>query len=88
MSDPNRGLYAKFHVERTDGTSQPGRKHDGCDYYVLDLTHDPHALQALIAYELSCRADYPRLADDLAVKIRTMKALRGTFFTGGDPGKR
>lgn len=25
------GLYAKFRVERTDGTSEPGAKHDGCE---------------------------------------------------------
>lgn len=41
------GLYRKFIVTRTDGKSAPGQKHDGCDYFVLDLTHDPHAAPAL-----------------------------------------
>lgn len=61
----SEGLYRKFNVTRTDGRSQEGRKHHGCEYFVLDLDHDPHALPALKAYEDSCRADYPALADDL-----------------------
>ena len=61
----SEGLYRKFHVTRTDGRSQKGRKHHGCEYFVLDLDHDPHALPALKAYEESCRADYPALAYDL-----------------------
>lgn len=65
MGDRNRGLYGKFIVERTDGASAPGKKHDGCDYFVLDLTHDPYALPALKAYMLACRRDYPFLAGDL-----------------------
>ena len=67
--DATKGLYEKFHVERTDGRSAPGEKHDGCEYFVLDLDHDPHALPALIAYEKSCRADFPGLAADLRAKI-------------------
>jgi len=59
------GLYDKFRVERTDGTSAVGQKHDGCEYFVLDLDHDPHALPALKAYAESCRASYPALARDL-----------------------
>jgi hypothetical protein len=59
------GLYAKFRVERTDGRSAPGQKHDGCRYFVLDLTHDPHAPAAMRAYIESCRAEYPLLAADL-----------------------
>jgi hypothetical protein len=78
------GLIDKFRVQRTDGTDAPGQKHDGCDYFVLDLTHDPHALPAIKAYADSCRADYPVLAVELDRKV----ALRGAFFTAGDPGKR
>lgn len=70
MGDRSRGLYHKFEkITRTDGTSGPGRKHDGCDYFILDLTHDPHAAPALLAYIDSCRPDYPMLADDLLRKI-------------------
>lgn len=60
-----RGLYEKFAVRRTDGTDAPGQKHDNCQYFVLDTTHDPHAAPALRAYANSCAAEYPALAHDL-----------------------
>ncbi len=63
--DALRGLYEKFHVFRCDGSSRPGEKHENCQYFVLDLDHDPHALPALEAYANSCRGAYPALADDL-----------------------
>ncbi len=65
VSDRDRGLYDKFYVERRDGKSAAGEKHYGCDYFVLDLTHDPHAIPALRAYAASCLKEYPLLADDL-----------------------
>lgn len=68
MGDKTRGLYNKFQIRRIDGSSDPGGKHDGCDYFVLDLTHDPHAKAALLAYAKSCKSDYPLLAHDLRVK--------------------
>lgn len=64
-----RGLYGKYSVERTDGSSDPGGKHENCDYFVLDLTHDPHALPALRAYAESCEQDFPLLARDLRAKL-------------------
>jgi hypothetical protein len=71
MGNKSRGLYRKFIVYRTDGSSERGRKHDGCEYFVLDLNHDPHAKAAIIAYAKSCRADYPRLAVDLMNQTAT-----------------
>lgn len=71
--DKNRGIYEKFVVTRTDGESRPGRRHHGCAYFVLDLTHDPHALPAIEAYADSCQRDYPRLACDLKVKASQIK---------------
>ncbi len=65
MGDPKRGLYGKFRIERTDGKSAPGEKHDGCDYFVLDLTHDKFALAALLAYAEACKEEFPLLANDL-----------------------
>lgn len=65
MGDRTRGLYDKFIVERTDGKSAPGGKHDGCQYFVLDLNCDPHAWPALAAYADACREDYPLLARDI-----------------------
>lgn len=72
VTDPDRrqrGLYHKFYVERVDGSSQPGGKHHGCDYFVLDLTHDPHAKATILAYADSCEVDYPALARDLRAKF-------------------
>jgi hypothetical protein len=65
MGDENRGLYEKFKVTRTDGSSEPGGKHEGCRYFVLDLTHDEFAASALRAYGMACRRDYPALSADL-----------------------
>ena len=69
----NVGLYDKFTVTRNDGQSQPGAKHDGCAYFVLDLTHDPHAAAAVRAYADSCEADYPLLAKDLHAAVSGQK---------------
>lgn len=65
MGNKNRGLYEKFTVTRNDGSSEPGGKHHGCEYFVLDLTHDKHAAAAALAYAHSCAAEYPLLASDL-----------------------
>ncbi len=65
MSDNDRGLYKKFIIQRMDNTDRPGRKHDGCRYFVLDLDHDPNAFAALLAYATECEADNPILASDL-----------------------
>lgn len=68
MGDKSRGLYGKFIVRRQDGSSEPGGKHDECDYFVLDLTHDAHAKAAILAYANSCETEYPPLAADLRAK--------------------
>ena len=70
MSDKTRGLYDKFTVFRNDGTSEPGGKHCGCEYFVLDLTHDKHAKAALKAYAKSCAEELPLLAQDLQRKLK------------------
>jgi hypothetical protein len=64
-ADKTKGLYNKFTVTRTDGSSAPGVRHEGCQYFVLDLEHDKHAPAALRAYADSCRSEYPALAADL-----------------------
>lgn len=73
------GLYDKYIVKRTDGSDGPGAKHDGCEYFILDLTHDPHARRALIAYANSCQAERPQLADDIyrAAADRATKRVWG-----------
>jgi hypothetical protein len=64
-SDKNRGLYEKFTVIRTDGSSAEGGKHHGCFYFVLDLDHDKFAINALRAYAVACEKEYPALASDM-----------------------
>lgn len=65
MDKRSMGLYEKFRVERIDGTSELGKKHNGCRYFVLDLDHDPYALPAIKAYADSCMSEYPILSSDL-----------------------
>lgn len=67
--DKGVGLYQKFQVRRLDGRSRKGQKHHGCEYFVLDLQHDPHAIAALTAYSDSCAESYPALSNDLKRKI-------------------
>jgi hypothetical protein len=76
MTSKNVGLIGKYHVERTDGSSAEGQKHHGCQYFVLDLTHDPLAFPALAAYERHARqAGYVALADDLLPHIAHLSTL-------------
>lgn len=65
MSDSARGVYRKFKIERTDGSSAPGGKHEDCTYFVLDLAHDKFAIPALRAYADACALEFPDLAYDL-----------------------
>lgn len=59
------GLYEKYLVKRTDGSSEAGGKHENCGYYVLDLVHDRFAIPALAAYAEACKDEFPALAADL-----------------------
>jgi hypothetical protein len=63
-----RGLFAKFRVERLTPSSK-GIDHSDCRYFVLDLTHDPHALPAALVYANSCESELPLLARDLRVRV-------------------
>lgn len=65
----NRGLYAKYNVSRTDGSDAPGGKHEGCQLFVLDLTHDGPARLAARVYAEAVEAEYPLLAKDLRDQI-------------------
>ncbi len=70
------GLYKKFTVKRTDGQHKKGCKHEDCTYFVLDMTHDKHAIPALKAYAKSCKKEYPRLSGELCqfLFLKTLKA--------------
>lgn len=68
--DRELGLYGKFKVTRTDGSSKKGQKHAGCEYFVLDINHDPFVRYALAAYLDAARLAYPQLAADLRGLVR------------------
>ena len=60
-----QGLYQKYKVFRTDNRDGPGDKHEDCQLFVLDLTHDPAAIPAIRAYIEAIKETYPILATDL-----------------------
>lgn len=70
MSDKERGIYNKYIVNRVYGGQRKGEKHHNCRYFVLDLTHDKHAIPAIFAYASSCEVDgYHELAKDLRCSV-------------------
>lgn len=83
--DENTGLYGKFQVRRVDGRDAPGQKHADCEYFVLDLTHDRHAIPAIRAYAESCRHRFPALASDLERIANTKEAGRVLAISEGWP---
>lgn len=74
-------LAGKYVVARKDGSDGPGGKHDGCDYFVLDLTHDPYAVDAALAYAQACRHTHPQLAVSLREKLTELNQ-QGRFPKG------
>jgi hypothetical protein len=72
--DEAEGLYQKFWVTRTDGSSVDGEKHAKCDYFVLDWKHDPFAVVAARAYADACESTNPGLALDL--RARAARAVK------------
>lgn len=72
--DKAMGIYDKYNVTRTDGSSGPGGKHEGCYYFVLDIDHDQFAIPALEAYAAACATDFPALASDLVRIVAIRKA--------------
>jgi hypothetical protein len=72
-TDKGRGLYDKYTVRRNDREDRPGYKHDGCQLFVLDLTHDPHAREAAQTYADTCFAEFPELSRDLTAAIAKAK---------------
>lgn len=63
-----QGLFEKYNVNRLDGKDRPGGKHEKCELFTLDITHDPHARPALLAYINSVRTTHPNLALDMALR--------------------
>jgi hypothetical protein len=76
-------MYEKFVVARTDGSDEPGGKHEDCDYFVLDLTHDKHAVAALAAYAVSCKDTHPQLHADITKRLfKIMPYTREDILVG------
>ncbi len=82
------GLYRKFDVRRTDGSSDPGGKHEACEYFVLDWQHDPFTVPAVRAYADACEATYPALAADLRTKAQIIAAVPGQISPETPVGPR
>lgn len=80
MTKQTMGLYNKFNVTRTDGSSEPGGKHERCEYFVLDVTHDKHSHAALLAYADSCESEFPLLARDLRIQAKLQTIGPSPFF--------
>ena len=82
QKDTERGVYTKyFGLRRVDGTDGPGQKHEHCQYFILDLTHDPYAQAAIKAYIAACICTHPHLASDLEQWLFTRKPLVGISGT-------
>lgn len=79
MNMREQGFFEKFHVRRADGRDAPGEKHHGAEYFVLDMTDDPHAIPALLGYADSCERDYPLLAADLRARAVGMVTAASEF---------
>ena len=83
VSDPHRdgclGAYEKYKIVRTDGRDAPGEKHHDCQYFVLDLTHDPYAIPALEAYAAACRDTHGFLAAHLEMALTYMREGKPPF---------
>jgi len=62
MSDEMTGLYRKYSVRRLGPTE---RKHEGCEFFVLDWHHDKFAVPAIRAYADACHGEFPVLAEEL-----------------------
>lgn len=76
-----QGLFRKFDVKRTDGSDGPGGKHEGCEYFVLDVNHDPHARAALAAYAKSVWSTHPALYADMRERYDLSPLIRSTSPT-------
>jgi len=68
--EKSAGILPKYVVWRVDGGNKRGRKHNGCDYFVLDWNHDRYAIPAMTAYAKACRRQYPVLAKDIMKRVK------------------
>lgn len=67
--DPERGLYHKYNVERTDGQLVG-------DCFVLEFK-DPNTWPALRSYAATVRPEYPVLALDIEARVAFFEQQHG-----------
>jgi hypothetical protein len=70
------GILKRFDVYRVDGRDQLGEKHHDCEYFVLDLTHDPFAIPAIRAYADACKEEFGVLAFNLYEKAKEIEKAK------------
>lgn len=75
-TDEEKGIYRKYWVRRTDGSSGRSGKHAECDYFVLDWRHDEFSVAAARAYAAACEAKFPELAADLRRRAEKQETRR------------
>ena len=74
-------------MTRKDGRHKKGEKHHNCQYFVLDLAHDPFVWPALECYAIECKAD---AVTSLEPNPRLSKQLFGLLtehFGVAQPGR-
>lgn len=79
--DQERGLYAKYRVERVDG------KPIG-EVFVLEPERDPYAASALEGYAMECDMTHQALADDVLAMAQRCRDRHESAGTVGDEGTR
>ena len=84
MNAREKGIFHKFNVTRTDGRDAPGEKHEGDQYFVLNITTDPYAIPALAAYAEACRSEYAVLASDIQNMIGSKVLASSEYITVPD----
>lgn len=67
--DTERGLYAKYTVQRNDGRDLPGGDRASAVYMVMDYRFDPFAWVSVASYVILCGDTHPALARDLARQL-------------------
>ena len=84
LDEDDQKLRLKLCAELSGGRIPlpPPPKHENCEFFVLDLVHDPFAAPALRAYAKACAVDYPILARELLSFAAVMEKHHGT---GGGP---
>lgn len=83
------GLYEKFYVTRNDGSTDPGGRHEHCEHFVLDLTHDAAARAAARCYADLIEIDNALLASELRQLVRAAEEAHAgqPCATVGCPGR-